>query len=164
MKAFYSIVLGLFIITSCGSPEQNVDNNKTTQETKTDTTAQTEEDGNDMQSQLANEWVLIQRKSIQKDTTVEFSVTPPAIITQFKISGFFSVSDLINIDSDQGKTQKLEARSSGQWELHDDQLKMRFGTGDSTSLSIYTINKVSKDSLFLTNDKNGIVNIYTKRK
>lgn len=155
MKTPYILLIGLFVITSCNSPEQK-DNNIQT--------SQNESDTNDIHNEISNQWVLIKRKSLKRDTTVSFSATPPSEITEFKISGFFSISDLIKIDTDQGRTQKLESRITGQWELNDHRLFMRYGTGDTTKLISFEIMKLDKENLTLKNIENNYINTYTKRK
>lgn len=164
MKAIYILIIGLFFVTSCNSPEENNDSNMESQKAELDTTANEGNGNTDIQNKISNEWVLVKRESLKKDTTINFSATPPSIITQFKISGFFSVSDLIEINSDQGKTQQLENRVSGQWEFNDDQLVMRFGTGDSTSVRTYQIEEIDEDNLVLKNVKEDVVNTYIRRK
>lgn len=164
MKTIYILIISLFVVTSCNSPEEKNNSNNETQRVENDSTTQKEDDSNNIQYELSYQWILIKQKSLKKDTTLNFSPTPPSIITEFKISGYFNISDLIKIDSDKKKVQKLESRVSGQWELHGKQLVMRFGTNDSTNVKTYQINKLDEDSLVLQNVEEGVINTYSKRK
>lgn len=160
MKTHYILLIGLFLVTSCNSPEQKNDNIQEPQKTETDKTVQNE--SSDIHTKISNQWILVKRKSLKRDTTVNFSAIPPSIITQFKISGFFSISDLIKINSDQEKKQKLVSRNTGQWELNDNRLLMRYGTSDT--IRTFEIIKLDEDSLTLKDIENNYVNTYTKRK
>ena len=160
MKIIYTLIIGLFVVTSCTSSGEK----DASQNTEIDSTAQNVNDENDIQNLISQQWVLVNRKSLKKDTTVNFSPTPPSIITEFKISGYFSISDLIDISSDQGKTQKLEKRISGQWDLTDDLLVMRFGTGDTTNVEKYHIEKLDDETLVLKNAEENVISTYSKRK
>lgn len=163
MKLIYIILFGLFLFTSCTTDESTSDG--TVEEKGVE--IKISEDGNDessVLSKIAYQWILTNRTNTQKDKSVDYSKEAPSIITHFETNGFFSTFDLIEINTDNGKSQTLEARSSGQWEIHNDnELVMHHSFNDSAIVESFIIEKLDDKELIIKNSEKDMIDTYQRK-
>ncbi|PKR81716.1 hypothetical protein CW751_04095 [Brumimicrobium salinarum] len=162
MKFTYYIILGLIFFSACINKESEV---KTKQdETKEKISEQDNTITTTSNPKITHQWILISRTNTEKDKTVMFNTTAPSIITQFEENGFFSTFDYIEIENDDNTSQKLEPRSSGQWEIHNDnELVMRHNLSDSAINNSYIILELNDENLIIKNSEKDMIDTYKKR-
>lgn len=153
----------MFLISSCTSNENTID--ETENENKVETNASDDENGgSSILKKIAHQWVLVNRANTNKDKSVDYSAEAPSIITQFEKNGFFSVFDLIEVRTGADKSETLKARTSGQWEVHNDnELVMRHSSNDSAKVESYIIEKLDDKNLIIKNSEKDIIDTYQRK-
>jgi|GEM_PF-2296036 len=164
MKLIFISILGLFLVISCTSsetPQEEKDNGSMVEVPVVEDSIEE----NSVTSKLANQWVLVNRTNTKKDKEVEFSNDNSFIVTQFETNGFFSVYDLIKTGSQESDNQTLTVRSSGQWEVHNEnELVMRHSYNNSSKIDAYIIETLDDDNLVIRNSEKDIIDTYTRKK
>jgi hypothetical protein len=153
MKLYYTFILVLFLTTSCNNTESGeVDSEKKASEK----TSRSDKDVTPSEM-LSKRWVLVKRTTINEDKVIEFNETNSSVITFFEGNGYFRVYDsLTDHDKTQG-VKKIEQRQSGQWEILDNKLILRYTHPDTVIIEEHEIEKLEKSELVLKSvDKNQI--------
>ncbi|HLV41576.1 MAG TPA: hypothetical protein VKY37_04810 [Brumimicrobium sp.] len=163
MKVIYVALIGLFILSSCASNEETNEENKQTSILEIDNT-NNDTEGASVLTKIAHQWTLVNRTNTKKDKSVDYSTEAPAIITHFEKNGFFSIYDLLEIKENGQQTETLKMRSSGQWEVHnEDELVMRHSATDSSKAEAYIIQTLNEQKLVIKNSELDIIDTYKRR-
>jgi hypothetical protein len=163
MRLIYVTLFGLFFASSCTSNETSTDESE--QKDKVELkTIDTKKEGSSVLPKIAHQWILVNRSNTKKDKNVDYSAVAPSIITQFETNGFFSIFDLIEIENEKGKSQTLKARSSGQWEVHNEnELVMHHSFNDSAKIESFIIEKLDQEQLVIKNSEKDIIDTYQRK-
>lgn len=162
MKFSYIILLIAFSFSSCVSSEKDTIETKKLNEI---IIPEEDDEAASVLSKIAHEWILINRTNTKKDKSIEFSVEAPSIITHFETNGFFSTFDLIEIKDNKENTLTLQARFSGQWEVHNEnELVMHYSYIDSVArVESYIIQQLDDKHLVIKNSEKDIIDSYQRK-
>ena len=163
MKLIYITLLGMFLFSSCNSNGDAEEINE--QEDKVEVeNANDDKEAASVLPKIAHQWVLVNRTNTKKDKSIDYSKDASSIIAQFETNGFFSIFDLIEIGTGADKSQTLKARSSGQWEVHNEnELVMRHSFNDSSKVESFIIEKIDNKHLVIKNSEKDIIDTYQRK-
>lgn len=155
MKLYYTLLAFILILVSCSESEQennNTDNSKKQSSEKTEETTRSQK--------LSKRWVLVKRTNSNKDKVIEFDENNSSVITFFEDNGHFRVYDsLTDLDKKHG-VKKIEQRQSGQWEVLENELVLRYTKPDTVIMESHEIVKLDNSELILKNLEKDQINIY----
>ncbi|MCO5269375.1 MAG: hypothetical protein M9897_10845 [Brumimicrobium sp.] len=156
MKIICSIITILFLF-ACTS-----NNSEVTEEKDNDSGAVTAIDSSNILYQLSGQWILVKRTNADGSKSVNYSLETPSIVTHFENNGYFSIYDMIKTNA--SEKEKMEKRSSGQWEVYnDDELVLRYSLTDSNNVESYVIQTIDDKSLVLKNSEKDIIDSYQRK-
>lgn len=155
MKLFYTLLIPVLFIVSCNdSEEENTEKNNTLEQ-KSDN-----EEELTPSEMLSKRWVLVKRTNSKQDKVIEFDEQNSSVITFFEDNGYFRVYDsLTDLDKKHG-VKKIEQRQSGQWEISNDKLILRYTQPDTVIVEELIVEKLEKSELVLKNVQKDQVNKY----
>ncbi|HLW30225.1 MAG TPA: hypothetical protein VKX29_05145 [Brumimicrobium sp.] len=163
MKFIYTILFGSLILSSCVSNEVTTDVPEQNNEAEVVISDDSNEESA-ITKAIAHQWVLINRTNTEKDKNIDFSTEGSSIITQFEANGFFSIFDLIEVKEEEDKAQSLKVRSSGQWEVfNDNELTMHHSFNNSSEVESYIIEELDEQQLVIKNSERDIIDTYQRK-
>lgn len=159
MKLHYIFIFGLLLTASCENAETEKDDSKNESSEKV-----SKNEGESTASEkLSKRWVLVKRTSLEKDKVIEFNEQNSSVITHFEDNGYFRVYDsLRNQDKSHG-VGKIEQRQSGQWEISDDKLTLRYTHPDTVIVEEHLVQKLNDSELVLKSDEKNQINNYVAK-
>lgn len=156
MKLHYIFIFGLLLTASCENAEtEKVDSEKQSSE-------ETSDSNGDLTpaEKLSKRWVLVKRTSIDKDKVIEFNEKNSSVITFFEDNGYFRVYDSLTTQDKSHGVRKIEQRQSGQWEVSNDKLILRYTQPDTVIVEHHLVEKLSDSELILKSEEKNQINIY----
>lgn len=156
MKLQYIFIFTLFLTMSCDNTEtEKVDSEKNSSET----IASNDEDLTPSEK-LSKRWVLVKRTTINEDKVIEFDENNSSVITFFEDNGYFRVYDsLTDLDKSHG-VKKIEQRQSGQWEVLNNKLILRYTQPDTVIVEEHEVQKLDNSELVLKSVEKNQINKY----
>jgi hypothetical protein len=153
MKLNYIFIFALLLTASCDNTEkEKVDSDKQSIEKVTD-----DKEELTPSEMLSKRWVLVKRTSINEDKVIEFDENNSSIITFFEDNGYFRVYDSLTDHDKSHGVKKIEQRQSGQWEILEDKLVLRYTHPDTVIIEEHVVEKLDDSELILKSiDKNQI--------
>lgn len=158
MKLYYILFIFSFLLASCSETNQKYDKSDGSKESNS---KKVEETSNS--EKLSKRWILIKRTNSNEDKVIEFDENNSSVITFFEDNGYFRVYDsLINLDKKHG-VKKIENRQSGQWEILENELVLRYTGPDTVILESLEIVKLNNSELILKNKEKDQINQYIRK-
>lgn len=156
MKLHYIFIFALLLTASCDNTEKEQiepDKKNSDEITTTDKDLTPSE-------MLSKRWVLIKRTSIDGKKVIEFDENNSSIITFFEDNGYFRVYDSLTDHDKAHGVKKIEQRQSGQWEIIEDKLILRYTRPDTVIVEEHIVEKLEDSELVLRSEKRGQINNY----
>ena len=156
MKLHYIFICALFLTASCDNTEKEKVDSKEQKSTDVadDNTELTPSE------KLSKRWVLVKRTSINEDKVIEFDENNSSVITFFEDNGYFRVYDSLTDHDKSHGVKKIEQRQSGQWEILEDKLVLRFTQPDTVIIEEHIVEKLDESELILKSDEKNQINKY----
>lgn len=154
MKLFYILLIPILFTVACNEVEKEnaADHeNEQTQDLSKELTSS---------EKLSKRWVLVKRTNTKRDKIIEFDENNSSVITFFEDNGYFRVYDsLSDLDKEHG-VKKIEQRHSGQWEIVEDQLILRYTKTDTVIVEKLSVEKLNEDEMILKNSEKDQIDQY----
>lgn len=156
MKLHYILIFSLLLTTSCDNTEtEKIDSEKQANEKQAD-----EKEELTPSEQLSKRWVLVKRTSINEDKVIEFDENNSSVITFFEDNGYFRVYDSLTDHDKSHGVKKIEQRQSGQWEILDNTLVLRYTQPDTVIIEEHIVEKLDDSELILKSVDKDQINKY----
>lgn len=156
MKLHYIVILSLLMTASC----DNTETEKTDSKEQSSEKQATEDEEVTPSEQLSKRWVLVKRTSINEDRVIEFDENNSSVITFFEDNGYFRVYDSLTDDDKTHGVKKIEQRQSGQWEILDNTLVLRYTQPDTVIIEKHVVEKLNDSELILKSEEKNQINKY----
>lgn len=156
MKLQYIFIFALLLTASCDNTEkEQVDPDK-----KTSEKVISNDEEQTPAEKLSKRWVLVKRTSIDGEKVIEFDENNSSIITFFEDNGYFRVYDSLTDHDKSHGVKKIEQRQSGQWEITNDKLILRYTLPDTVIIEEHIVEKLEDSELILKSTDKEQINKY----
>ena len=160
MKLHYIFIFGLLLTTSCKNAEsEKIDStDESSEKVSNDDIELTD---NEI---LSRRWILVKRTNLSEDKVIEFNEENSSVITFFEDNGYFRVYDSLGNQDKTHGVGKIEQRQSGQWDIEDDRLILRYTRPDTVIIEEHLVQKLDDSELVLKSVEKNQINSYIVKK
>jgi hypothetical protein len=156
MKLNYIFFFGLLLTASC----ENTETDKVDSEKQSSEDVSSADGDLTASEKISKRWVLVKRTTINKDKVIEFNEKNSSVITFFEDNGYFRIYDSLTTQDKTNGVREIEQRKSGQWEVLEDKLILRYTQPDTVTIEEHLIQKLDDSELILKSEEKNQINIY----